>query len=34
VLAPYAASKNTEISGPTVLLKPDAGQALGMVLAR
>ena len=31
-LAPYAASKNTEISGPTVLLKPQAGQALAMVL--
>ena len=24
-LAPYAASKNTEIKGPTVLLKPEAG---------
>jgi PAS domain S-box-containing protein len=32
VLAPYAASKNTEISGPTVLLKPEVGQALSMVL--
>jgi len=32
VLAPYAAGKNTEISGPTVLLKPEAGQALAMVL--
>jgi PAS domain S-box-containing protein len=31
-LAPYAASENTEISGPTVLLKPEAGQALAMVL--
>ena len=31
-LAPYAASKNTEISGPTVHLKPEAGQALAMVL--
>jgi len=31
-LAPYAASKNFEISGPTVLLKPEAGQALAMVL--
>jgi PAS domain S-box-containing protein len=31
-LAPYAASRNTEISGPTVLLKPEAGQALAMVL--
>ena len=31
-LAPYAASKNTEISGPTVLLRPEAGQALAMVL--
>jgi two-component sensor histidine kinase len=30
-LEPYAASKNTEISGPTVLLKPEAGQALAMV---
>ena len=32
MLAPYAAGKNTEISGPTVLLKPEAGQALAMVL--
>jgi PAS domain S-box-containing protein len=31
-LAPYVASKNTEISGPTVLLKPEVGQALAMVL--
>jgi PAS domain S-box-containing protein len=31
-LAPYAASKNTEISGPTVFLKPEAGQALAVVL--
>jgi two-component sensor histidine kinase len=31
-LAPYAASKKTEMSGPTVLLKPEAGQALAMVL--
>jgi PAS domain S-box-containing protein len=31
-LAPYAASKNIEINGPTVLLKPEAGQALAMVL--
>jgi two-component sensor histidine kinase len=31
-LAPYAASRNTEISGPTVLLRPEAGQALAMVL--
>jgi PAS domain S-box-containing protein len=31
-LAPYAASNNTEINGPTVLLKPEAGQALAMVL--
>jgi two-component sensor histidine kinase len=31
-LAPYAASKNIEISGPSVLLKPEAGQALAMVL--
>ena len=30
-LAPYADSKNTAISGPTVLLKPEAGQALAMV---
>jgi PAS domain S-box-containing protein len=31
-LAPYVASRNTEICGPTVLLKPEAGQALAMVL--
>jgi PAS domain S-box-containing protein len=31
-LAPYAESKNTELNGPTVLLKPEAGQALAMVL--
>ena len=31
-LAPYADGKNTEISGPTVLLKPEAGQALAMVV--
>ena len=29
---PYTASDNTEISGPAVLLKPEAGQALAMVL--
>jgi len=31
-LAPYAANKNIEIDGPIVLLKPEAGQALAMVL--
>src|SRR5262249_35423398 len=31
-LAPYATSGNCEIDGPDVILKPDAGQALGMVL--
>ena len=31
-LEPYTASDNTEISGPAVLLKPEAGQALAMVL--
>ena len=31
-LAPYAARNNTEINGPTVLLKPEAGQAMAMVL--
>jgi two-component sensor histidine kinase len=31
-LAPYATSGNTEIDGPDVTLKAEAGQALGMVL--
>jgi PAS domain S-box-containing protein len=31
-LAPYATSNNTEIDGPEVLLKPEAGQAIAMVL--
>src|SRR5262249_2487458 len=31
-LAPYAARKNTEINGPPVLLKPEAGRAIAMVL--
>ena len=31
-LAPYATRNNTEISGPGILLKPEAGQALAMVL--
>ena len=31
-LAPYAASKNTEFSGPKVFLKPELGRALAMVL--
>src|SRR5215467_15687295 len=31
-LAPYDAHNNTEINGPTVLLKPEAGQAMAMVL--
>ena len=31
-LAPYAAPNNTHIDGPDVLLTPEAGQALGMVL--
>jgi PAS domain S-box-containing protein len=31
-LAPYATRNNTEINGPTVLLKPEAGQAMAMVL--
>ena len=31
-LAPYATRNNTEINGPGVSLKPEAGQALGMVL--
>jgi PAS domain S-box-containing protein len=30
-LAPYAASNNTEIEGPAILLKPEAGQAMAMV---
>jgi two-component sensor histidine kinase len=31
-LAPYATGNNTEIIGPEVLLKPEAGQAMAMVL--
>ena len=31
-LAPYATRENTDISGPEVILKAEAGQALGMVL--
>jgi two-component sensor histidine kinase len=31
-LAPYATAHNTEISGPGILLKPEAGQAMAMVL--
>src|SRR5215510_11896015 len=31
-LAPYATSSNTEIDGPDVILKVEAGQAMGMVL--
>jgi PAS domain S-box-containing protein len=31
-LAPYATRNNIEINGPTVLLKPEAGQAMAMVL--
>jgi PAS domain S-box-containing protein len=31
-LAPYATRNNTEINGPGILLKPEAGQALAMVL--
>jgi PAS domain S-box-containing protein len=31
-LAPYATCNNTEINGPAVLLKPEAGQAMAMVL--
>jgi PAS domain S-box-containing protein len=31
-LAPYATRDNTEISGPEVILKPEAGQAMAMVL--
>jgi PAS domain S-box-containing protein len=31
-LAPYATRGNTEINGPRILLKPEAGQAMAMVL--
>jgi PAS domain S-box-containing protein len=31
-LAPYASSNNTEIKGPEVILKPEAGLAMAMVL--
>src|SRR5262249_18736830 len=31
-LAPYGTSSNTEINGPEVILKVEAGQAMGMVL--
>jgi len=31
-LAPYATSNNTEINGPEVMLKPEVGQAMAMVL--
>jgi PAS domain S-box-containing protein len=31
-LAPYATKGNTEINGPDIILKADAGQAIGMVL--
>jgi two-component sensor histidine kinase len=31
-LAPYATKGNTEINGPDVILKAEAGQAMGMVL--
>jgi PAS domain S-box-containing protein len=31
-LAPYATRNNTEINGPAVLLKPEAGRAIAMVL--
>jgi PAS domain S-box-containing protein len=31
-LAPYATHNNTEINGPDILLKPEAGQAMAMVL--
>jgi PAS domain S-box-containing protein len=31
-LAPYATRNNTEINGPGILLKPEAGQAVGMVI--
>jgi PAS domain S-box-containing protein len=31
-LAPYATRNNTEINGPEVILRPEAGQAIAMVL--
>ena len=31
-LAPYATSNNTKLNGPEVMLKPEAGQAIAMVL--
>jgi PAS domain S-box-containing protein len=31
-LAPYVTRNNTEINGPNILLKPEAGQAMAMVL--
>jgi two-component sensor histidine kinase len=31
-LAPYATRNNTEINGPDVFLKPEAGQVIAMVL--
>jgi two-component sensor histidine kinase len=31
-LAPYAARHNTEVAGPEVVVRPEAGQALAMVL--
>jgi PAS domain S-box-containing protein len=31
-LAPYSTDNNTEINGPEVVLKPEAGQAMAMVL--
>jgi two-component sensor histidine kinase len=31
-LAPYATGNNTEIDGPGIFLKPEAGQAMAMVL--
>jgi two-component sensor histidine kinase len=31
-LAPYATSDNTKISGPEVILRPEAGRAMAMVL--
>jgi PAS domain S-box-containing protein len=31
-LAPYATRNNTEINGPAISLKPEAGQAMGMLL--
>jgi PAS domain S-box-containing protein len=31
-LAPYAAGNNTKINGPEVMLKPEVGQAMAMVL--